>query len=197
MVRFFGSIQGFKIDGKGYTDYVRQQIELNVRQAAREFIRAAIPRVPVLSGMARGSFLHLGRALRVAIPINPSQRNGIYYGPNGERLPKTPESGARLSTSPENAFKNRGNNIQFEFNTRVFHYTLEDIFGVRSPTAPWRSFQAGQEAFILEMQHLTKRLQSIRSFVTMTTVTFGKGSGITRSEEPLDIRRSQRVDVII
>lgn len=106
---------------------IKQAIEVQSRIAARAFVRAAVPRVPIQSGMARGSFLNLGRALNVAIPMPlpykgdvayvevARKRKGIrphlykdgdtykkyikwYYHPNGKRYRKTPESGAVLSS---------------------------------------------------------------------------------------------------
>lgn len=106
---------------------IKQAIEVQSRLAARAFIRASVPRVPIQSGMARGSFLNLGRALNVAIPIPlpysgdvayvevARKRKGIrphlykdgdtykkyirwYYHPNGKRYRKNSDSGAKLSS---------------------------------------------------------------------------------------------------
>lgn len=111
---------------------IKKAIEIQSRLAARAFIRASVPRVPIQSGMARGSFLNLGRALRVAIPMPlpysgdvayvevKRKRKGVrphlykagetykkyikwYYHPNGSRYRKTPEMGAKLSSVPAGA----------------------------------------------------------------------------------------------
>lgn len=106
---------------------IKQAIELQSRIAARAFVRASVPRVPIQSGMARGSFLNLGRALGVAVPIPVAYRGDVayvevarkrkgirphlykdgdtykkyikwYYHPNGKRYRKTPQTGADLSS---------------------------------------------------------------------------------------------------
>lgn len=188
-MRIYGTVDVLNFDAAGYTRAVREAIEAEFRQAARAFIRAAIPRVPVQTGMARGSFLNVGRFLRVAVPITPTRFNQRYYPPGGGSIPKTPESGAALSTRPESMIKRQGNRVTFTFQTGVFHYTLEDAIGVRS--GPWGSFAAGRAAFTARIRNLRTRLPKIGAFVTRTSITFGRGSPIASA--PIRLRQQERV----
>lgn len=189
-MRLYGTIDLLEFDSTGYTAAVNRAIEAEFRQAAREFIRAAYPLVPVQSGMARGSFLNIGRFLRVAVPIAPRRFNQRYYPPGGgASIPKTPESGASLSTPPNQIIRRDGNRVIFEFNTRVFHYTLEDLIGVRS--GPWGSFAAGRAAFMTRMRNLRNRLPNIGSYITRTTITYGRSTPIRSA--PVRLRKQETV----
>lgn len=201
MTRFYGTIDTLEFDSAGYTRAMREALEVQFRQAARAFVRAAILKIPVETGMARGSFKDIGRFLNVQIPINPT-RSGKYYPPNGGApIPKTPEAGAALSTPPDQIIKwDDANRIAFEFESQVFHYTLQEFFRpinsatgqpVGSPTAPWQSMIAGRVAFRNEMRSLRKRLPKIKSFMTRTSITFGNGGYIVSKK--VRLRQQEKV----
>lgn len=196
MARLYGTVIVPKFDAIGYTNAVKKSIEIQFRKAAAAFVRAAIDPskgggVPVQTGMAKGSFLNIGRFLRVAVPISPRKRNQWYYPPNGgARIPKTPQTGAALSTQPADAFKWNNNRLSFEFETGVFHYTLNDLIGIHR--SPWGTFAAGREAFIREMSEgLRQRLPNIGSFITLTSITYGRGRVIRST--PIRLRKQETV----
>lgn len=201
-----------QIDVEAFTKAQHEAVEIHVRNCARAFVRAALEKVPVDTGMARGSFLNIGRFLRIHIPIKGKKtrlryRNGRtwverkrwYYPPNGgPKIPKTPESGAALTAFE---FKRVGNTYQFIINSKVFHYTLQDEFAVStrsgerggSPSAPWQSMRAGREAWFAEMKNLKKKVPKITDFVTETTISLGPGAaGLTVTKGRLRIRKVDR-----
>lgn len=192
MPRLYGTVDVLDFDAKGYSAAVRKSMEIQFRHAARAFLRAAVPHVPVQTGMARGSFLHIGRYLNVAVPINPIRFNKTYEMPGGGKIPKTPESGASLSTSPQNLIKWRDNRLVFEFESNVFHYTLEDIFGLKSPTAPWESIKKGRIAFMEELRKLRTRLPKLGGYITRTSITFGRGSHFKSA--PIRLRSQETIN---
>ena len=190
-MRVYGTVNVLNFDSAGYTKAVRDAMETQFRKAARAFIRAASPLVPVQTGMAKGSFANVGRALGVAIPIAP-RRTGLTYRAPGSSLtlPKTPESGASLSTPPEELFKWVNNRLTFTFQTKVFYYAIEDQYGLVSKQ-PWGSFAAGRAAFITEMRNLRGRLPSLGAYITKTSITFGNGRPSYGS--PIRLRQQQTV----
>ena len=194
-MRFHGTVKTLGFDANGYTVAMKKQLEIAYRKAAAEFLRAAIPLVPVDTGMARGSFLNIGRFLRVAVPISPKPRKTakLYYHRGafspGERM--NPELGASYSTKVEDLFKWKANKLSFQFNTRVYHYNLLDAIGVRGQE-PWNSFSEGQKAFIESLSGLSKRLPKITDFIILTNVTFGQGSGVT-SDPPFHLTKQRTV----
>jgi hypothetical protein len=153
-----------------YTKAARRKTEVQFRQAARAFVRAAVPRIPVETGMARGSFLNIGRFLRVAVPIAPTRLNQKYYA-TGTPIAKTPKSGAALTTFSIPGRKGK-KKLEFRFNSQVFHYQIEEHTGLRSPSAPWLSLTYGMDAFNKVMRGLFAKSNypQIANFVTKTII---------------------------
>lgn len=66
--------------------------------AVRAFVREAYKKVPVRTGMARGSFLPLVKKLDMAMPPFPiTHRNERYYHAPARKQIKTPSLGASLT----------------------------------------------------------------------------------------------------
>lgn len=191
-MRMYGTIDVLSFDDKEYSKALRKRLEKAFREAASEFVRAAVPLIPVETGMARGSFLNIGRLLKILIPITPTRFNQQYYIANRISLPKTPEQGALLSTPNNELFKWDGNKFKFTFESRVFHLTLEDVFGVRSPSAPWRAFETGRDAFIAHIKSLKGLFPDIKQFMSKATITFGRGT-VTKSPR-ISLRKQATVN---
>lgn len=197
-MRIRGTFIAKEYDKKAFKDAVLKAISIHHRQAIREFIRAAVPKIPVQTGMARGSYLNIGRLLRIAVPITGrsnyrtrtrdgrtwTEFNYWYYPPGkGRRLPKTPASGAALT-----AFKieQKGTKFNFILNSRVFHLTLQDELKVRSPTSPWQSMRAGREAYVNYLKTINKRIPKLNDYAITTMISVGQGSGgLSRSIQPI------------
>lgn len=190
MPRIYGTVDILNFDDKGYTKAVREAMEVQFRQAARAFVRAAIVRIPVQTGMAKGAFLNIGRYLRVAVPISPTRFFQKYKLPGGGYIPKNAESGALLTTQPENMITWKDTRLSFEIDSEIFHLTLQDLIGYNSPTSPWGAFLAGRVAFLEEMRNLKNRLPKIKSYTTRTTVSFGRGGGIKST--PVRLRKQEK-----
>lgn len=160
-----------KIDNEAYRRAVTNYILNKMYDAARAFVRAAIPKVPVDTGMARGTFLNVGRLLNVTIPIN-IKSVGKLYNNRGQILPKQPESGAALAIKADRALRFQGDTFIFEFNQDVFHYNLNEFFGGHAPTAPWRSYVVGQEAYNRSFaSNFIKEFPQIQDYITKETVS--------------------------
>lgn len=159
------------IDNDAFRRAVTNYILHKMFDAARAFVRAAIPKVPVDTGMARGTFLNVGKLLDITIPINPKSFGKIYsYG--GLRLPKQKESGAALAISADRAIRLEGNTFIFEFAQDVFHYNLNEFFGGHAPTAPWGSYKAGQIAFEETFtKDFIKDFPQVKDYISKKTVS--------------------------
>ena len=160
-----------EIDENKYRRQINKILEKEVRQAARAFLRAAIPLIPIDTGMAVGSYLHIGRFLNVAVPRGRGPYPGqmIYRHTDRREFPKSPESGADLSTSPGDAFKNDGRRFRFIFQSKVYHYILNDFGFVHGP---WGSINAGREAFLNYARTTIKsKIPHLRKFIVKTART--------------------------
>lgn len=199
MPQINSTFQILSFDAKGYGRAVKRNIEAAFKDCIRKFVMVAAPRVPVQTGMARGSFLNIGRLVNYIVPISPQPRrnkNGtkkdkVYYHPDGRRFPKTPRSGALLSTPMNDIMFWKGTKLVFNFRSDVFHLTLQDFFHVKSPTSPWRSFQEGQVAFVNAFKANRGMFPNLGEYITVSTVSAGRGSGL-RSSGRVRFRKQQR-----
>lgn len=204
-MKFFGTIRLLKFDEAKFTQALHNNLEKQFRKAAMAFLRAAAPRVPVDTGMARGSFLNLAKLLRTTLTFsrtsNSPKRKRLYYhrpGARGERM--NPQLAQKYSTPPDKTkiLKWNGTHISFQYATRVFHFNLHDGFGDFSGVHPtsrgtWKSFENGRKAFIKVIVKM--KVPKVKDFIVRTTVSIGQGHGLTKIEEPLKPATSrERVD---
>ncbi len=150
-------ISKFSFDTVKFNKTLRERLNVQVRNAAREFVRAAIVNIPVDTGEARGTFLPLGRFLNIAVPIN------------GDPEPdKNPTTGAGpdkqlLFTFPSNQY-----GVYFQIDWQLFHFWFNEFFETRSNHyKPWDSIEAGREAFLEYMRTVAPlRLPKLKDFIT-------------------------------
>lgn len=163
MFRVKGFFTTLTLNPQRYTKTLDGIMDVQLRQAARLWLRAVILKVPVWTGTSMGSLKPLGAFLRVAIPISPvAKRSGMG-----------PEVGASKSTF---TFGKQGTKYIFEFNEGVLHYTINEFFNVSPPIhlktpGPYDSFKAGNEAFQAYIANeLPKRLPRIEEVLTTQRV---------------------------
>lgn len=177
MPRFQGHLQHIFVDGKKFTKTFDDAAKVLIRQAAREWLRAAVLNVPVWTGMARGSLAfargpggNLSRFLNVAVPINPVSATPRWYS---QRIPKTPESGGRFAIYN---FTSGNSRYGFTFRSDVIHFIINEFFTIRpvSRTSPWKSMEAGAEAFRTYMKNHVGNLPRIESSMIRIQIPFGK-----------------------
>lgn len=168
---------GFKLDGSKAIKTIDKAIQVQLREAARRFLRAALTAVagdfPVDSGMAKGSFLNLARVLRMQLAISVRSTGKRYH--TGEI--KTPELGASLSTRYGSIGDVLTGSFQtgytFRFDSRVYHYYLNEFYSIKKvPNTPWKSFEAGRRAFITYMKtEGMAKLPRLSDLVSETRIT--------------------------
>lgn len=141
---------------------LKKRMEDVMKTAARAFLRAAIPHVPVVTGHARGMLKPLGRFLRVSVPTpgakpDTSRKRSIAIGENeGDKGP---------------FIKITGNKINFAYSIKTLHYRINETradsgVGPSGFPYPWESIKGyGREAFITTLQEqYRKRLPRIRKY---------------------------------
>lgn len=139
MIEFVGFLELIAFDEKKFRQSVDRELQVQLRQAARAWLRAVIPSVPVYTGMARGTLQPLGRALRVAIPISPV---AVRKGKNA----------AAGSAQSQFEFTSSGGLYTFSWSNDVLHYNINEynnmsgVIPLKNPT-PWRSLAKGKAAF--------------------------------------------------
>jgi hypothetical protein len=150
---------GFKIDPRRLNGRILAATRRAMLDAAKEFLIAAAPKVPIDTGMARGSFLNMVHLLESSglgnvsdsviggVPTTPQRtlKNGkplTYYHSGGGRYPKTPYTAqSKFSTQPDQILKKVGDMVVFSYKSDVDHYNAND------EKLGWHSFRRGTEAF--------------------------------------------------
>jgi len=153
------------IDVGRVTKTLNENMSIQMRQAAREWLRAVITKVPVWTGTSKGSFKPIGRFLNVQIPISPEvSRSGMG-----------PDVGADKSAFH---FSRRKGNQIFTFEVGVAHYAVNEFhnvnltgqFQLRNP-GPYASFKFGELAFNRYVENVMPgRLPKPETFTKMTKV---------------------------
>ncbi len=163
---------GFQFKRAEFSDAFKKAIQLEMRNGAREFLKAALPRVPVRTGFARGTLLNLADAIGISAASNPTNFkkklakrprqskpvNGIieYY----EGVLKTPEAARGFSTPIGRVFTNNGKAFSFNYDNTVLYYEIND------EKLLWRSFEIGSEAFINYLERVgLQRLPAITEYI--------------------------------
>ena len=150
----------FKFDAKKFSRTLRKELSTQTRQAARAFLRRTIVKIPVDTGQARGTFLPLGRFLRVAVPIGGAQ-------PEANKSASTGSSGEKQMLF-QFSLDNQGS--YFEIEPQLFYFWWNDFFAHHYPKGqlptPWESLEAGKDAFIDYMRNVApSRLPKLKDFI--------------------------------
>lgn len=173
MVRIHTNLYGLKFSKDPFYKTMDAAILRLIRVAAREWLRAMIVRVPVWSGMARGSIKfasgpngNLSRFLNVAIPIVPHPGARTKY--------KNAEAGAKYGHWN---ITSGNHNYRFFFRSDVLHYIHNEFFARTDPgaggqqiVAPWHSLEVGAEAFNAAIEKGKSSLPRIQDAITKVKI---------------------------
>jgi hypothetical protein len=143
------------LDRERYLRDLRQSIRQAVVLAAQKFLQAAIPLIPVWTGMASGAMENLEILAGVSIPrASPSPRSANYYY-QGQR--RTPALGQSLTTQPGSILS--GDMTSAETGTRLFFNFTINIDYFNELDAQWGAMEAGEAAFEQELHQQLHALQ--------------------------------------
>lgn len=154
-MRFFGEFQTPRLQLNAYKKEVDKRLSALLDAAVREFVEGLLERVPVWSGMARGSIQPLGRLVNLV--VNASARSGI----------RSREARGRALGSA--SIDREPFTYSFRFTSRVPHYIFNEFnraTGLIHPT-PWHSLRRGEQRFtaLVRTRRLPRPFQ--RRFLTV------------------------------
>lgn len=194
-MRIKATINRLNFDAKGAQDDFLGALYHVMLRAAEQFLEVAAPRVPIDTGMARGSFLNLMHLLNAngyghgaLIPDEPQRvlksgkplkyyhvRVGRVHGKkvavySSRAMPKTPATAMQLSTSIDSILTLKGKEWVFQYETRVAHFNINE-YG-RS----WQAFRLGREAMaaFLQSNEVVKMLPNLSDYVSVTGIDSGR-----------------------
>lgn len=166
-LQFVASVEVF--DKDKYMKALKAEIRKVYMKAGQKFLLAAIPRVPVWTGMARGAFRNAedlfgkvtndaqsgGVRIRTTRSAgqgrgggsNDKGRRGWYYTPpGGIKIQRTPQAGRLFSTQPDGILERAGG-VTLASGRDAFYFVYEiDITYFTKFDEKWGSFKAGGQA---------------------------------------------------
>jgi len=137
-MKITGELKALEFDLARYKVEVDNFLTASLHQGIRIWLTAVTGRVPLWSGMARAALLQISQLVNGKVVLSPLQGKS--------RIPQGASLGhGKVTTSFPN--------YSFEVQVEVEHYVIQEDTNVRnktgrgSPSAPWRSFDAGEQAF--------------------------------------------------
>lgn len=161
MFKFTGNLVQLNFNMVKFKKTLDETLKTQIRQAAREWLRAVIPKVPVWTGTARGTLSPLARILRVQNNISPvAFRRG--WGPS---------VGEQFGTF---SFEESGGTYSFDYEINLRYFQDNEFqkappkYKLRNPT-PWHAFKAGDAAFKAYLNKiLPQKLPNLTDFIEVT-----------------------------
>lgn len=135
MPKFRGTFATVNVAIRDYVVTLDAFMQERLEEAARRWVGAATGRVPLWSGMSRASLIPITQLANGTIVLSPLQAKSRI--PAGERL----GDASLIARFPQ---------YELTISTAVEHFVIQDEHRVRrggSPSAPWRAFEAGNDAF--------------------------------------------------
>jgi hypothetical protein len=187
-----------KYDAKGFITVTFKSMREQMLAAAQDFLLAALPKVPIVTGMARGSYLNMLQLLDknglkgaddlvpTVAPASGRLKNGHYrkyIHSDGEVHAKQPETAKQFSTSRGQIITRVGDKISFQYNIDVVHYNIMDEFNPYGGS--WRSIRRGKEAFINRLGQF--KSPNVSKYLIVSRQTFG-----TRGDGTQTVLRTQK-----
>lgn len=160
-IRGFGT--KINVDVGRMTKTLNENMSIQMRQAARAWLREVITHVPVWTGTSKGSLQPIGRFLNVQIPISPRvTRKGMG-----------PDVGAKASAFK---FYREKSKHFFKIDINVAHYAVNEYHNVNltgqfhlTTPGPYHSFEYGEMAFEDYVRNtMPGRLPRLETFIMKT-----------------------------
>lgn len=174
MPRTYGRLQAIKLPN-GITKTYDEKFKVILRNGARAYIKELIVRVPVWTGMSRGSIKFargpggfLGAYLNVAIPIIPHPEARVTSSKNAT-------VGGRFGSYD---FRSSNHVYRFRFRSDVLQFILNEFY--YSPTRPefldrpWHAQEFAAVAFRRSLDEQLAKLPRLRSYLIKVEIPFGR-----------------------
>lgn len=159
------------LDRERYLRDYKAAINKAIILAARKFLLAAVPKIPVFTGMARGALGNLediaGRVqgtrvrgtLKGVTKEKLLQKKKFYYYPPGKpRVLRTNIAGRQFATTP-NKILNEGRLTSVSVGSRmIFKFSVDITYFDYLDKNKWHAFEAGRQAFNAELKTQLDRL---------------------------------------
>lgn len=156
---FIASVESF--NQAKYITAVKEAIRLAFIKGGRQFLLAAVPRVPIWAGMARGAFRNAedlfgkvgreGSGYRIRTTRGGGAAAGprlgyYYYPPGGARIQRTPQAGRQFATPANQIIGGTPSLVSGGRTNFYFRFKIDITYFTRLDDAKWGAFRAGTAA---------------------------------------------------
>lgn len=183
------SISVEQFDKDKYMKAVTDELRQVFIRAGQKFLLAAIPRIPVWTGFARGAFRNAEdlfgkvsadktsgfriRSSRGGGNKNTTFRRGYYYyPPSGGKILRTPQAGRQFATQTQDILDIEGATLAKGRTAFYFRFAVNIKYVDILDPIKWGAFKAGSEALKNYINN-NINLPSPLNFTTRKTVTAG------------------------
>lgn len=158
-----------EFDQEKYMRAVREAVRVCFMKAGQKFLLAAIPRIPVWTGMARGAFRNAedlfgkvtadkqsggfrirttrskGEGRGGGSKITSNYRKGYYYyPPGGGRIARTPQSGRPFATPTDKILDMGGATLSKGKMAFYFRFKVDLTYVDKLDPAKWLAFKTAE-----------------------------------------------------
>lgn len=149
-------------DKDKYMAEVRAEVRRTFMKAGQKFLLAAIPKIPVWTGMARGAFRNaedlFGKVTSDAQSggfrirgtrgggskvTSPYRKGYYYYPPGGGRITRTPQAGRQFATQPDQILNVIGASLASGRNVFYFTFDVDITYFSILDDMRWGAMRAG------------------------------------------------------
>jgi hypothetical protein len=139
---------------------VGEFMNIVMRRAVQEFLKACVARIPVRTGFARGSFGNLTREFGVPDQVTGNNQREYYYHSKGQGVLKSPTSGRQFVTDPNGVLTKTGSGVTFNLDNAIKYY----------PFIANGSNEAGLKAMNEYLKGAINDFFAIQALLTKTTI---------------------------
>ena len=179
----------YRLDENVFRTVTEAFIKQEMTKAVKEFLLACLVRIPARTGFLKGSFTDVANFFNAtgtgAGSDGSTAKLEYYYLGKRNRILKTPRSGIKFATLPNQVLKRRGDQIIFELESKISYFQANDL-GPRVPGAPWNSVKEGLAAMTNYLEGSPSRFPRIDSLLTTITIR-ASGTSITKSSKDPDV----------
>lgn len=163
-----------KFDKDAYSRAVKAEVRKTFMKAGQKFLLAAVPRIPIWTGMLRGAFRNLedlvgkvtsdaqsptGVRIRTTQSTSTSHKAGrggggrnivgrlAYYYDNGTRIQRTPQAGRQFATATDKILDVAGATLATGKTSFYFRFEVNiNYFDLLDVKRGWNAWKAASDA---------------------------------------------------
>lgn len=129
----------FTVDVGKFKKDLNKAVADSMVEGGKDFLKAAVAKVPVLSGESQTSFMPLSRLVQSSVQLPSVPRRAKPRSGDSQGFAEIAEIPGKMTLT---------------IKTSVIQFLVNEFTGGHAPSAPWKSFAAGSAAFLRTFKRL-------------------------------------------